>query len=653
MNLMLNLFGFSRRNRSVPRSQRPRWAQRGALAASAAGFCFLLTGGGRLMGAPAAASAATAKKAPTLSLPAAMAPVTNESIALQFDSQVKPFLAQHCNSCHANGKHKGDFTLDRYTSVKEIQADRRTWTTISDVLSQHAMPPEEKPQPAASDVNAVTVWIRDAMTHCDCTGPRDPGRVAIRRLNRSEYNNTIRDLVGIEDFEPAKDFPADDTGYGFDNIADVLTMSPLLAEKYLASAEQVFDKAMMLDNPFASRTRDFETKVMKATGTGNSGGDLSTNGEVYTRINFVTEGPYEFVISASQDKFGSEPARMTLKVDDTVVTTFDVANTRNRPKEYRIRTKVAGGQHRIAAGFINDEYNGDSPDKSKRGDRNLYVDDIKIIGPIDVGPPPPPQTHKRIFYKMPDRPSNEEACARELIASFATRAFRRPAPADEVDGLMGLYRLARQQGERFEVGVKIALEGVLVSPHFLYRIEVDPPTDPKAPRNSAPAHLISEYELATRMSYFLWGSMPDQELFDLAAAGKLRQPGVMDQQVKRMLKDGKAQSLVTNFAGQWLELRLLADATPDATLFPKFDGALRFAMKRETEMFLESIIREDRSVIDLIDSDYTFLNERLARHYGIDGVRGKEFRKVIFKRTGSSDAADGVPVVLAPIAAAC
>ena len=574
---------------------------------------------------------------PAAADPAQPAEPTIASLQQDFTARVQPFLQDNCYHCHGNGKHKGDFSLDGYKSMSQIQADRRTWSTVIDVLRQKAMPPEERPQPPTEQVSAVTQWIGDALTHCDCSGPRDPGRVAIHRLNRAEYNNTIRDLLGVA-FHPADDFPADDTGYGFDNIADVLSMSPLLAEKYLSAAEQSLDKAIVLENPYAMKVRRFDCSEMDATG-GNAGGELDKNGECRKSIDFVADGPYEFRIRAGQDKFGDEPAKMVLKIDGKPVNTFDVFAVRARMSDYRFRLNVKAGSHRIATEYTNNAVDNNNPDPKKRGDRNLYVEYWEITGPYDVPAPPLPESTRRIFYKTPGAGGqSEEDCASELVRSFATRAFRRPASDEEVAGLMKLYRLSREQGDAFEPAVKLALTGVLVSPHFLYRIELDPPIDPGAPKNSAPAHLISDYELATRLSYFLWSSMPDQELFDLAAAGKLRQPGVIEQQVRRMLQDPKSQALVSNFAGQWLELRLLDESRPDAKLFPQFDDKLKYAMRKEVELFFGSIVHDDRSVLEMLDSNYTFLNERLARHYGIEGVKGDEFRRVSLVNP------DGTPV---------
>ena len=341
------------------------------------------------------------------------------------------------------------------------------------------MPPPEKPRPSIAELDAVNAWIDVVVFKFDCNGPRDPGRVTIRRLNKVEYNNTVRDLLGI-DFNPAEDFPSDDIGYGFDNIGDVLSLPPLLLEKYLAAAEQIADKT-----------------------------------------------------------FKDEAARKR---------------------------------------FMN----------------------------------PPVQP------KKPDEAKNRTA-----LRYFAERAWRRPLSEQEMRRVTGFIQIATQNGETADKGVQLAMQAVLVSPHFLFRIE----QDREATRPDG-AYPISEFDLASRLSYFLWASTPDDELFKLAVEGKLREPEVLEAQVKRMLKNPKARALGEVFAPQWLQIRGLKSFAPDPKMFPTFDEPLRNAMMGETEKFFQYIVDEDRSVLELIDSDYTLMNERLAKHYGVEGVKGSEFRKV-------------------------
>lgn len=547
----------------------------------------------------------------------------------QFKSKIQPLFQQYCYRCHANGKHKGDIILDRYSTLAQIQADQRTWGTIADVLTQHTMPPEDKPQPTREQANEITRWVSQALSYCDCSGPREPGHVAIHRLNKNEYNNTIRDLVGV-DFRPADDFPADDTGYGFDNIADVLSMSPLLAEKYLNAAEQVLQKATTPEDVTKPSKKRYSTQLLQATG-GNVGGDLMVNGEVYGPHDFPADGDYEIRLQASQDPYGDEAARMVLKIDGQDLQSFDVTNRRGIPQAYTWRGHVDRGRHRIAAAYTNN-------DKGPKGDRNLYVTSIEIHGPYNAVAPPPLASEKLIFFVKPAGEVSEAAAARKVIERFATRAFRRPVRGDELEGLLGLYKESRAAGDSYESAVKVALEAALVSPHFLYRIELDPPAQlasAEAARN-APAHAVSDYELATRLSYFLWSSMPDNVLFDLAARNRLHEPAVLDAQVRRMLADPKSSALVSNFIGQWLEVRNLPEIFLDRKKFPNFDNRLRVAMKQEVELFFANLIHEDRSVLELIDADYTFLNARLAKHYGIQGISGDEFRKVMLTECGEA-----------------
>ncbi len=588
------------------------------------------------------ASAATAVSVPAPPLAAASSAdmgdqITTAQLDDQFSKSVKPILQQFCYRCHANGKHKGDVALDQYPTLASVQSDHRTWGTVADVLGQHLMPPDDKPQPTPEQAHLIVQWINVTMEHCDCTGPRDPGHVTIHRLNRNEYNNTVRDLLGV-DFRPADDFPIDDTGYGFDNIADVLTMSPLLAEKYLDAAEQVLGKAIVTEDPTKLKKVRYNTDLMNAT-NGNAGGELNVEGEVYGFHDFPVDATYEFRISASQDPFGDEPAKMTLRLDKKDLKTFDVTNRRGTHGEYILRTKVNAGHRRISAAYINNAVNNTDPDPKKRGDRNLHVNVIEIDGPYDAPSAPPlPESHRRIFYVMPGKNLSEAQAARQIISRFASQAFRRPVNSDELDGLTSLFDKSRADGESFENAVKVSLEAAMVSPHFLYRIELDPPEQLKSvaiARNSPP-HEVSDYELATRLSYFLWSSMPDQELLNLAARNELHEPAILEHQVNRMLDDAKSQAFVENFVGQWLELRNLDDATRDRRRYPGFGRDLRSAMKQEVQLFFANMISQDRSVLELIDSNYTFLNERLAKLYGITTVKGTDFRKVDLSECGEA-----------------
>jgi hypothetical protein len=412
-----------------------------------------------------------------------------------FGDDIKPLMTRYCYGCHGGDRPKGGLNLARYADDLGVVKDRKFWGRLVEYVEAGEMPPEGKPQPTQAELERFTEAIEDVLGKVDCGRESDPGRVTIRRLNRAEYNNTIRDLVGI-DFHPADDFPSDDVGYGFDNIGDVLTLPPILFEKYLAAAEAIAEKAIVLG-----------------------------------------------------------------------------------PKAAESNTEAL------------------------------------------------PESHRRILFRTPTTPATRSECARAIIERFASRAFRRPAAAGEVGRLIRFVDLAAENGDSFERGIQLAVEAVLCSPQFLFRVEVDP-----RPRRRGevmpPTHPVTEFELASRLSYFLWCSMPDEELTQLAAEGKLRNGDTLEQQVQRMLRDPKARALVENFGDQWLQLRLLATINPDSERFPTFDEDLRKAMLEESRQFFTSVIQDDRSVLDFLDSDDAFVNERLARHYGIAGVKGEEFRRV-------------------------
>ena len=551
-----------------------------------------------------------------------------KSKSIDFNKQVVPLLDKYCYSCHGNGKHKGDVALDTYKSLDEIVADSATWSKVLQNLNTHVMPPEKKPQPTLSERELITHWIEVEIFKCDCDKP-DPGRVTIRRLNRAEYNNTIRDLVGVK-FEPAEDFPADDSGYGFDNIGDVLSVPPVLLEKYLAAAEKIMEEAIVTEDPMVARTRRYEAHKLDGSAPGEmtDGGArrLSREGDIFVQHVFKQAGEYALRAHAYGEQAGGEPPKMKFRLGEQDLQTFEVPVESGGEKTYEVRVKVPAGTNRFSAAYLNNYVNRTDPDRKKRGDRNLVIEWMEIAGPLDVPLPPPLETHGRIFFRG-SSPTNRLAYAREIIERFTTRAYRRPVTAEEVSRLLRFTEGAIKRGDSFERGVQLALEAVLISPHFLFRGELQP--EPDNPRS---VHPINEFALASRLSYFLWSSMPDEELFAQARAGTLRRN--LDRQVLRLLKDPKSRALVDNFAGQWLQLRNLRIATPDAKTFPDFDDRLRADMEEETERFFENLIRADRSVLEVLSADYTFINERLARHYGIQGVSGDAFQRVSLKDTG-------------------
>lgn len=555
---------------------------------------------------------------------AARALASDDKGEAAFRDRVKPFLAKYCTDCHGGSEPEKELALDKFQDAAAVSAQREVWAKVRKYLQSRIMPPKDASQPTSQELRSVIGWIDSHFSGVDCSLKRDPGRVTLRRLNRTEYNNTVRDLVGV-DFHPADDFPADDVGYGFDHIGDVLSMPPILLEKYLAAADQIVDKAIYVHTPDKTPKKTFmATEVQhKGGGPDRIGWQLASTGEVWTEVDFAARGEYLLRGRAFAMQAGEELAKMAFKLDDKQVYVADVAAEPGAPEVYATKLTVAPGKHRFTLAFINDFYDPNNPDP-KRRDRNLTIDYLEVQGPLDARPADLPDSHKKILYCQPAR-GRERDCAEKIISRFASRAFRRPATKEEVGRLVKFVDLARADGESFERGIQLACEAVLVSPHFLFRVE----EDPKPGENGADAngiHAINEYELATRLSYFLWSSMPDDELFHEAFKGRLRKN--LRRQVERMLKDGKSRALVDNFAAQWLQIRRLKNAAPDPKRFPGFDDELRQAMLEETRLFFSAVIDEDRSVLDFLDTDFTFLNERLAKHYRIHGVTGPEFRRV-------------------------
>lgn len=540
-----------------------------------------------------------------------------------FAESVRPIFTQFCLGCHNDKKVTAGLTLEPYKDTASARKARDLWDTVKEQLENKQMPPKGKPQPTDEQRKTIIAWIDSVATKVDCGLARDPGRPTIRRLNRNEYNNTIRDLVGI-DFKPADSFPSDDVGYGFDNIGDVLSMPPILLEKYLSAAEQVLDRAVQVPKPIAVVKDTFRPQNVRNTLGPFARQDrrifLNQSGSAYVSYDFLYEGEYVLRARGYGDPAGTELPKLIIKLDGKEVGSHTVDAVEAQPRSYESRAKVMSGRHEVRFEFPN-------PFEEKTGDtkkvRSLSLVVLEIEGPFNPVPKPAPETHRRIFIANPTGPADREAAARKVLEAFATRAYRRPVKPDEVERLVKLFQFADQPGEPFEAAVKHALKAVLVSPHFLFRIERD-----ADPNNPEAVHPVSPFEVATRLSYFLWSSMPDNQLFKLAETNKLREPGVLAAEVRRMLKDPKATALVENFAGQWLMLRSVATMAPDRNAYRSFDPALRTAMVRETELYFEHVMREDRSVLDFLDSDYTFVNDRLARHYGLPGSFGKDFKKV-------------------------
>jgi hypothetical protein len=537
----------------------------------------------------------------------------------EFSKEVTPFLKKYCYRCHGPKRQEEGLELHKFTSTESMLAGRKKWESIFEMIELEAMPPEDaKPKPTAAERKQVLEWLEGKLFHLDCTGPRDPGRVTIRRLNRAEYNNTVRDLLGV-DFRPADDFPSDDVGYGFDNIGDVLTVSPLLMEKYLDAAEEV--AAATIAVVPAPRTVRYEGRDLGKSGSADRRGGiygLPSRGSVFKNYKFPVDGEYVIRIRAGGRIAKNVGPQMEVQLDGKKQKVFEVKADRRRMQPYELRLPVKAGGHKIEALFINDYYNAE-----KGEDRNLYIGRFEIEGPFEAKLGELPESHKRLITAVPDIKQSPFEAARKVLRPFISRAFRRPAKPEEVDRYAKFVEQTIKQGESYEQGMRIAVAAALVSPHFLFRVEAD-----RRPDDASRERKLNDYELASRLSYFLWSSMPDEELFELAAKFQLHKPDVLEKQIRRMLKDSKSQALVENFASQWLNLRSLDEVTPDPKQFPDFDERLRSDMRTETKLFFQAIMREDRSMLDLLDARFTFLNERLAKHYGIEGVKGDEFRRV-------------------------
>lgn len=526
-----------------------------------------------------------------------------------FESEVRPILERYCLDCHSGDAAESGIAVDRMREERARTVDRGDWQKILRQLEGRVMPPADADQPPDDEVSAVTDWIRSFALRPDCSDGERPGRVTLRRLNRSQYNFTVQDLFGIS-ISPADAFPSDDVGYGFDSIGDVLSLPPVLLERYLEAADAV------------ARAVVASTDVDAAPHQVQPGKTLPSKGEVSATFDLPAEGSYVVRIRAWGDQAGSEPCEMELSLDGRSRKTFKVPNRREKPLDYEIKSRLKKGPLTVAAGFLNDFYDPAAPDPKAR-DRNLHVDSITLVGPIGALPEELPEPHRRLFARpLPADADAEEKLAyvAALLKPIASRAFRRRATQAEVDGLVAVYLQAREAGETFERSIQLSLSAILVSPSFLFRVEQDPP--PGRVRD------LDDVELASRLSTFLWSSLPDDELFRQAAGGRLHTDQQLVAAASRLLADARSDRLVDTFVSQWLQLGSLDDFTPDPRRFPDFDAALKASMRGETEAFFRAIKREDRSVLECLDTDSTFVDERLARHYGIAGVTGPEFRRV-------------------------
>ncbi len=616
----------------------------------------------------------------------------------EFREAVLPVLAKNCLGCHSDKTRTGNLSLEPFRDPAASLEQPELWQKVLDKLVSGEMPPRPAAPLAPHDLAAVTGWIRKlpgVSENVVSAAFANPGRVTARRLNRVEYNNTIRDLLGVA-ARPADEFPVDDSGYGFDNNSDVLSVSPLLMEKYMQTARDMSRLAVYGETVPPKPTRLVRLLNRRSPdandvlSSGNAGVYLpySLRGAMYGNFTFPVDGEYEFRLrianfrgdnaadvtdeerarraeerrklfeqrrlerlkagAATQPRAPREvtpeelrardeaartaapPRKLILAVDGAPILSTVIEGTGSfgySQGEFTARATVKAGEHFLRASYpelanLADPRENINPDMR----RGLFVDYLDIVGPYNPSPAPP-ASYNRIFVCSQTTPQ----CAKTILTSLMERAYRRPVTQEELAAKLELVALVQREGDTFQEGVRLALQAILASPNFLFRIESDPKVQATPAINrvaNETAHPVSDIELASRLSYFLWASMPDQELMQVAKARTLRQPAVLEAQVRRMIADPKGRNLVDNWAAQWLQLRNLGRTKPDPKRFPTVDDELLDAMRRETSMFIEAIIKEDRSILDVIDAPFTFINGPLARHYGIAGVDGEDFQRV-------------------------
>lgn len=529
-----------------------------------------------------------------------------------FEQRVQPVLAKNCAGCHNDHLESGGFNATPYTKAASLTA-RDAWERIVQRMRTGEMPPKGAPQPTAAATSGLINFVEGEFARADKLVKPDPGRVTARRLNRAEYSNTIRDLLGV-DFRAEKDFPSDDSGHGFDNIGDVLTISPILMEKYLTAAERIAARAIGAD-PLPKKPLEFEYHAKDK----NIRRPTRSAIEATHRVDWEAEYVIRIGLPGERPA-GALPVKMGFWMDGKLLTTKMVETKPsglvyfNPFSSEELRLALPEGDHTFRVGFIDDPYVKPLSDKDAYSDKkNKFINSMTFVGPFAAKGERASRT--RLLTCDP----KIVGCSTKILTALARKAYRRPVTRAEVAALDRFVTLAKADKQSAEQGIQLAVQAMLVSPHFLFRIERDP-----AP---GVVHPITDLDLASRLSYFLWSSMPDEELLKLAEAKLLRVQ--MDTQIKRMLKDDKAVAFADNFAGQWLETRNLDQVKPDPKKFPEWTPDLRDAMKAETRIFFQTLLKENRPLTEFLDANYTFLNDRLAAHYGIPDVEGPEFRRVV------------------------
>ena len=541
-------------------------------------------------------------------------------------SVVQPIIENNCLDCHMGDDAEGSLDLDSFQDLEDVVEQRRLWSKIGNRVRDGQMPPPEADEMSQGDRDELLTWIDQVLPQVPCQHPHHAGPVTIRRLTRYEYANTIRELLQVE-YPFSNKFPADEVGYGFDNIGDVLSVSPLLMEKYLSAAEEISElvitdpRSELIDQTIAldkfnlprgvRKRRNYLLMTVSATAT--------------TDVTVAVAGQYKISVAAFAHQAGDEIAKMAISVNGKLVEEIEVeAESIEDSLDHELEIDLNEGENDLHITFTNDYYN---PEAESRRDRNLAIVEVNIKGP--VGKTKKSAAHQAFLFAMPDDGIDPAKCAEQIIDRHAFRAFRRPVQPVERERLLKLFEMGIENGESFEGAMRIVLQGILVSPHFIYKVEQPASGDGEL-------RPLNGHELATAMSYFLWSSMPDAKLFELADDNKLQDERVMQAEVQRMLQHPSSIALVDNFAAQWLQLRILDQSDPDPDLFPGFTDHLRKSMLNETRLLLMDVIQNDAPLTTLLTSDYTYVNLALAEHYGMktSGLSEQEFSKVSLQGTG-------------------
>jgi hypothetical protein len=534
-----------------------------------------------------------------------------------FSRHVFPVLEEHCIDCHSQPDAEGELDLESFTDAASALAQPEIWQRVTRVLSKGEMPPAKTRQrPAETEVNAVLSWIEDRYVSGQLLRPiKTPGRTTLRRLNRQEYQHAILDLLGV-DYPTLELLPADGVAHGFDVIGDVLSMPPLLFEKYFEAAEQIARAALPTRGEEAYPVQHFDADEMQLSQPeflhkGSNSVHLFTNGTAGARVAVDRSGEYILRALTGAQQAGPDLARLRFAVDQLVLDPIEVEASMQEPAVHDVRVRLEIGSHLISASFINDYYNPNASDH-KRRDRNLMIAWLELVGPVDVSRVTP-------FQAMYQGAGQQEWDVRQVLLHLAQNLWRGPVEPQTIDALLQIAEASGASSKDGDETIRCALTTLLVSPRFLFRVEPEPSSEWRE---------LGAHELATRLAAFLWSSVPDEELLELAGTGELLKPTVLAVQVDRLLTDARASRLSRAFAGQWLQLGRMDQASPDPGRFPSFDFELRDAMRRESELFFDAILRENRRVSELLSADFTFVNERLARHYGLNGVRGQGMQRV-------------------------